>query len=129
MSLNWDGIDHFTEEGIVTKTGEEYKFDIIIFATGFEIVGDSRANNGASANSPKLRHHINLIGINGQTLKEYWDKEGGPTAYLGTTMPGFPNFFSILGEHAKKLKCFPHSDSSHLYRPQYDYGTRLGHLY
>jgi hypothetical protein len=40
MSMNWDGIDHFTSEGIVTKTGEEYKFDIIIFATGFEIVSN-----------------------------------------------------------------------------------------
>jgi len=81
LSQNWDGIDHFTTDGIVTKTGEEFKFDIIIFATGFEI----------------MLHHINLIGSNGQTIKEYWEGEGGPTAYLGTTMPGFPNFFSLLG--------------------------------
>jgi cation diffusion facilitator CzcD-associated flavoprotein CzcO len=38
LSLNWDGIDHFTSEGIVTKTGKEFKFDVVIFATGFEIV-------------------------------------------------------------------------------------------
>ena len=44
-----------------------------------------------------MLHHINVIGINGRTVKEYWEDEGGPTAYLGTTMPGFPNFFSIFG--------------------------------
>ena len=35
--------------------------------------------------------------MNGITLEDYWSREGGPTAYLGTTMPGFPNFFSLLG--------------------------------
>jgi hypothetical protein len=44
-----------------------------------------------------MAHNINLIGSNGQTVKEFWEAEGGPTAYLGTTMPGFPNFFSLLG--------------------------------
>jgi cation diffusion facilitator CzcD-associated flavoprotein CzcO len=41
LTLNWDGIDYFTPEGIVTKTGEEFKFDTIIFATGFEIVSSA----------------------------------------------------------------------------------------
>ena len=31
------------------------------------------------------------------TLKEYNDAHGGPTAYLGSTVPGFPNFFMMLG--------------------------------
>jgi cation diffusion facilitator CzcD-associated flavoprotein CzcO len=45
----------------------------------------------------KMTHNINLIGRNGQTVKEYWEAEGGPTAYFGITMPGFPNLFSLLG--------------------------------
>jgi hypothetical protein len=45
-----------------------------------------------------MSHSINLVGRNGRTVKEYWEAEGGPTAYLGTTMPGFPNFFSLLGQ-------------------------------
>jgi len=81
LTLNMDGVDHFTPEGLVTKKGEEFKFDVIIFATGFEI----------------MSHNINLTGSNGRHVKEYWAEEGGPTAYLGTTMPGFPNFFSLLG--------------------------------
>ena len=32
-----------------------------------------------------------------QTLQEYYEKEGGPTAYLGTSTPGFPNFFTLNG--------------------------------
>jgi hypothetical protein len=39
--MDWNGIDHFTPNGIVNKAGKEYKFDIVIFATGFEIVGTS----------------------------------------------------------------------------------------
>jgi hypothetical protein len=31
------------------------------------------------------------------TLKEYNDAHGGPMAYLGSTVPGFPNFFMIQG--------------------------------
>jgi hypothetical protein len=44
-----------------------------------------------------MNHGINVIGSNGNSVEEYWESQGGPTAYLGTTMPGFPNFFSILG--------------------------------
>ena len=32
-----------------------------------------------------------------QTVKEYYDAAGGPTAYLGTTIPGFPNLFVMAG--------------------------------
>ena len=37
-------------------------------------------------------------GKGGVTLQEYFNSQGGPTAYLGTTVPGFPNFFMILGK-------------------------------
>jgi hypothetical protein len=32
-----------------------------------------------------------------QTVAEYYRAHGGPTAYVGTTLPGFPNFFTISG--------------------------------
>lgn len=31
------------------------------------------------------------------TLSEYYDSKGGPEAYLGTTTPGFPNYFILMG--------------------------------
>ena len=31
-------------------------------------------------------------------MQEYYDNVGGPTAYLGITVPGLPNFFMLMGE-------------------------------
>lgn len=41
-----------------------------------------------------------IQGREGLTMKEYWEKSGGPTAYKGTTMPGFPNMFLLLGPNS-----------------------------
>lgn len=30
-------------------------------------------------------------------MQEYFASQGGPTAYLGSCMPGFPNLFTLLG--------------------------------
>jgi hypothetical protein len=45
-----------------------------------------------------MNHQINLVGTDKQSVQGYWKSEGAPTAYLGMTMPGFPNFFSLLGK-------------------------------
>lgn len=39
---------------------------------------------------------INIKGTE-QTVSEYYHAHSGPTAYLGTTVPTFPNFFTIAG--------------------------------
>ncbi|KAJ7073311.1 hypothetical protein B0H15DRAFT_869258 [Mycena belliarum] len=80
LDLNWDGIQHVVKDGIVTKTGERLPFDAIILATGFTTD----------------RYPLTVVGSEGTTVQEYYDTQGGPKAYLGTTVPGFPNFF-ILG--------------------------------
>lgn len=33
-----------------------------------------------------------------KSIQRYFDEKKGPQAYLGTVIPGFPNFFTILGE-------------------------------
>ena len=38
-----------------------------------------------------------IQGLEGQTIQEYFASRGGPTAYLGTSVPGFPNFHMIGG--------------------------------
>ncbi|KAF7360618.1 hypothetical protein MVEN_00793500 [Mycena venus] len=81
LTLNWDGIQSIFEEGIVTKNGEKLSFDVIIFGTGF------------TADKYPLR----VVGDTGKTVQEYYDSQSGPKAYLGTTVPGFPNFFIIAG--------------------------------
>jgi cation diffusion facilitator CzcD-associated flavoprotein CzcO len=100
MDMNWEGIERFTETGLVTKKGQAYIFDALIFGTGFSIVsceqyfivGDVIKVNGTLQMSTALR----IIGSNGMVLADMW-RTVAPTAYLGTTVPGYPNFFMLLG--------------------------------
>ncbi|QRV72236.1 4-hydroxyacetophenone monooxygenase [Ceratobasidium sp. AG-Ba] len=82
VELEFDSISEITEKGIITKSGKFYTFDIICYATGFDVEGSCS---------------INIAGVGGKTMAEYFKQEGGPTAYMGTTMPGFPNWFFLLG--------------------------------
>lgn len=41
---------------------------------------------------------LQLRGRNRQTVEEYYASQGGPTAYMGTTVPGFPNLALLSGE-------------------------------
>jgi 4-hydroxyacetophenone monooxygenase len=82
VSLVTDNIQRITKDGIVTKDGVEHKVDVIVFATGF------RAND--------FLWPMEVKGQNGQKIEELWAKDG-PRAYLGTMLPGFPNFFMMYG--------------------------------
>ncbi|KAK7022100.1 hypothetical protein R3P38DRAFT_2959366 [Favolaschia claudopus] len=81
MSLNWDGVHSICEDGIITKMGEKLSFDVLIFATGF--TAD--------------RFPLKVVGDAGKTVQQYYDSQGGPKAYHGTTVPGFPNLFLLAG--------------------------------
>ncbi|KAF7353944.1 hypothetical protein MVEN_01080700 [Mycena venus] len=81
LTLNWDGIQSIREDGIVTKKGETIQVDVLIFATGFAVD----------------RYPLAVVGDAGKTVQEYYDSQGGPKAYLGATVPGFPNLFLIGG--------------------------------
>jgi cation diffusion facilitator CzcD-associated flavoprotein CzcO len=71
----------FTPAGIRTSAAE-YDVDAIVFATGFD------ALTGALA-------AIDIRGRNGVSLASQWS--AGPRNYLGLTMAGFPNLFTITG--------------------------------
>ena len=73
------GIDRLTEDGLVVR-GVEYKVDVIVFATGFEVSKD-----------PCTKLGIEIAGRNGQTLAEHW--VGGARTLYGLMAGGFPNFF------------------------------------
>ena len=57
--------------------------DVIILANGFELT---------TWLSP-----LKIIGKGGAVMQEVWDSRGGPQAYMGTAMDGFPNLFIIFG--------------------------------
>ena len=70
-----------TPTGIVDADGVERRVDVIVMATGFQ-----PANYLA---------RLPITGRDGRSLQAYW--AGEPHAYLGITVPGFPNFFMLYG--------------------------------
>ncbi|MCC5886749.1 MAG: NAD(P)/FAD-dependent oxidoreductase [Gammaproteobacteria bacterium] len=81
VDVSTDPIERITPQGVVTG-GKEYPLDDIILATGFD------AMTGAL-----LR--IDIQGRSGVSIQEKWRE--GPKAYLGMTIAGFPNMFTING--------------------------------
>jgi 4-hydroxyacetophenone monooxygenase len=73
-------IDRIVPEGIVTVDGALHPADAICYATGF------RHNEFLA---------FDMIGRDGISLHDQWGDE--PTAYLGITVPHFPNLFLCYG--------------------------------
>lgn len=76
-----DGIAEITETGIVTTQGHHIELDLIVYSTGFD------ATDGAIG--------YDIIGRNQTRLADFWNQY--PRAYLGTTLPSFPNLFLVTG--------------------------------
>lgn len=75
------GIDHIEADAVVTEDGTRYPADVIVYATGFE--------------HTKMLWPMTIRGRNGEILSERWGER--PSAYLGITIPGYPNFFCMNG--------------------------------
>jgi 4-hydroxyacetophenone monooxygenase len=75
------GIDHIEADAVVTEDGTRYPADVIVYATGFK--------------ATKVLWPMTIVGRDGAPLGEQWGER--PTAYLGITIPGFPNFFCMYG--------------------------------
>jgi 4-hydroxyacetophenone monooxygenase len=75
-------IAHLDAGGIVTADGKRRETDVVVLATGF-VVTDLAARLG-------------IAGRGGRTLAAEWADEN-PSAHLGMTVPGFPNFFCLYG--------------------------------
>jgi 4-hydroxyacetophenone monooxygenase len=74
-------IDRVVPDGIVTTDGAFYPADVICYATGF------RHNEFLAP--------MSIYGRGGTSLREQWGDE--PSAYLGITVPNFPNLFCLYG--------------------------------
>src|SRR4051794_1427380 len=77
-----DGIAEIKEHSIVTVDGTEREIDVLVLATGFHVT-----------DNPMMER---VRGRDGQSLLEHW-RENGAQAYLGTTVPGYPNAFLLAG--------------------------------
>jgi cyclohexanone monooxygenase len=75
------GVERITHRGAVVA-GREYPLDCLIFATGFEYLGNYTREFG-----------IDVIGPGGRSLGGHWS-EGARTLY-GVQTDGFPNFLLV----------------------------------
>ena len=67
---------------LFSSSGEEVEADVIILATGFH--------------TTRVLGSYDVVGRDGRVLRELWGEDDA-AAYLGTLVPGFPNFFILLG--------------------------------
>jgi 4-hydroxyacetophenone monooxygenase len=74
-------IDHIDSGGIVTDDGIRHPADVIVFATGFQ--------------ATEMLWPMTITGRDGRDLRELWGQR--PSALLGITVPGYPNFFCMYG--------------------------------
>jgi cation diffusion facilitator CzcD-associated flavoprotein CzcO len=77
-------IDRIVENGIVTSDGTTHEVDTIVFATGFQPFN--------------FLSPLEVAGLGGRTLSETWAK--GIEAHRTVAVPGFPNFFMLLGPNS-----------------------------
>ena len=76
-----DGIAEITATGIKTQQGEHVELDLIVYSTGYD------ATDGVIS--------YPVQGREGKLLADVWSEY--PRAYLGTTVPNFPNLFIVTG--------------------------------
>lgn len=101
VAVNTDGIREIREHSIVDDAGIEHPVDAIIFGTGFNTLG--------------LPLTDRLYDGDGVAMSERWD--GNPTAYLGTSVTGFPNCYLIHGPNIGT----GHNSVLHMFESQANY--------
>ncbi|MFY1671368.1 flavin-containing monooxygenase [Plantactinospora sp. WMMB334] len=70
-----------TSNGVVDATGAAHEVDVLVMSTGFR--------------TTDYLDTVEVRGRGGVRLHDYW--AGRPRAYLGVTVPRFPNLFLIYG--------------------------------
>jgi cation diffusion facilitator CzcD-associated flavoprotein CzcO len=74
-------VTRVTQTGVVDTEGVERRVDVLVLATGFQ--------------PTNYLAHLRVVGRDGRSLRDHWAAE--PRAFLGITVPGFPNFFIMYG--------------------------------
>ena len=79
-----DAIERIEPNGVRTSDGRLHELDVLVLATGFD--------------GHKFMRPMALIGQNGLTLEEAWAEN--VEAYRSVALPGFPNFFTLVGPNS-----------------------------
>jgi cation diffusion facilitator CzcD-associated flavoprotein CzcO len=81
VELVTEPISEVTAGGLRLQSGLERPADVLVLATGFQTHG--------------FVAPMEIVGAGGRTLAEEWAQV--PHAYLGMSVPGFPNMFLLYG--------------------------------
>src|SRR2546430_5553220 len=81
VELITDRVAQVLRAGVRTEDGTERPADVLVLATGFK-------SHGFVA-------PMEIVGAGGRTLAHEWADVA--RAYLGVTVPGFPNLFLLYG--------------------------------
>jgi 4-hydroxyacetophenone monooxygenase len=84
VSLEDCRIDHVDATAIVLADGRRIEVDVIACATGFD--------------TQNMVGSMDIVGRGGRKLREEWRDD--PRAYLGVSVPGYPNFFLTVGPNS-----------------------------
>ena len=82
VTLIPDRLSRIEGNRLIAENGDSFEADVLVYATGFK--------------AAEMQSSYDIIGREGQHLSQVWDTDN-PRAYIGSTVPGFPNFFTILG--------------------------------
>ena len=82
VTLITEAVEHVSGDNVVTRSGVEVPSDVIVLATGFKVL--------------QFLWPMEIVGKSGTTLREQWGSNDA-RAYLGVTVPDFPNFFIVNG--------------------------------
>lgn len=83
VSFRRAAVVRVTPDGLIDSTGEHTALDAIVMATGYRVA--------------EFLGEIEVRGRDGRSIHDYWRDRNGPEAFLGMTVPGFPNFFMLYG--------------------------------
>ena len=86
VHLVTDPISEVTTHSVITRSGAEHEVDVIVLATGFDVV--------------RFLSSFDVVGRSGRTLREAWNDDDG-RAFLGLAVPDFPNFFCLYGPNTQ----------------------------
>jgi cation diffusion facilitator CzcD-associated flavoprotein CzcO len=81
-----------TPTGIVDARGIEHAADLLVLSTGFQ--------------PSSFLNTFDIVGRAGRTLREFW--HGEPQAFLGITVPEFPNFYMLYGPNTNGGEIITH---------------------
>jgi len=82
VDLITEPIERITRDAVRTRDGHAVRADVIVAATGFS--------------ASKMLAPMDIRGRGGAVLRELWGQDD-PRAYLGITLPRFPNLFLLYG--------------------------------